>query len=229
MPRPRRLFRTHDTKRSALVAALALAATGLLLAFLVTRVDVLATPAAVERFVRGFGVLAPLAFVLLQAVQVVAAPIPGQVLAFVAGYLFGPVWGTVYGVTGATIGSYVAFSLARRFGRPYVERVLHDDALGWLDAFSHDHGLLALFCVFLIPGLPDDVVCFVAGLTDLDVKKMTAVAALGRTPGFFAAAYAGSNAAHGRYDTALVVLAALAAVALGAWIYRERIRDALTA
>ncbi|MEF8827066.1 MAG: hypothetical protein V5A34_11250 [Halapricum sp.] len=51
---------------------------------------------------------APLAFVLLQAVQVVIAPIPGQVLALASGWLFGLVWGTVYSIIGATLGSYTA-------------------------------------------------------------------------------------------------------------------------
>lgn len=133
----------------------------------------LADPASVRSFVERFGVAAPLAFVLLQATQVVIAPIPGQVLALASGWLFGLVWGTVYSIIGATLGSYVAFRLARRYGRPFVDRAIDPTALDRFDDFSNRRGYLTLLVLFLVPGLPDDVICFVAGTTALDIKRIT--------------------------------------------------------
>jgi uncharacterized membrane protein YdjX (TVP38/TMEM64 family) len=60
------------------------------------------------------GILAPLAFVALQIVQVILAPIPGQTLAGGGGYLFGTLWGTVYSMIGVVLG--VAPSSLRRGG-----------------------------------------------------------------------------------------------------------------
>ncbi|MEE6210302.1 TVP38/TMEM64 family protein [Salarchaeum sp. III] len=223
-----RLFRSHEARRSALVALAAVLAALLVLAAVLARLDVFSTPAELRAFLDSFGPATPVAFVLLQAMQVVVAPIPGQVLSFVSGYLFGPLWGTAYSVLGASIGSYAAFWLSRRYGRPYVERVVTADAFEWFEAVTDDNGLLALFLIFLIPGLPDDVLCFVAGLTDLDLKKMTVAAALGRIPGFFLAALAGSNAAAGDYTTAIVIAAVLGLAGLVCWVYRERVRAFLT-
>lgn len=219
-----RLFRSHAARRSALIAGVAVLATLFVLAAVIARLDVFSTPTALRAFLDSFGSATPVAFVLLQAVQVVAAPVPGQVLSFVAGYLFGPLWGTAYSVLGASIGSFAAFWLSRQYGRPYVEHVVTADAFEWFEAVTDDNGLLALFLIFLIPGLPDDVVCFVAGLTDLDLKKMTVVAAIGRIPGFFLAALAGSNTAAGDYVTAVIIAGVLTLVGLVCWLYRERVQ-----
>lgn len=183
----------------------------------------LSNPRAIRTFVLSFGPLAPLAFLFLQAGQVVFAPVPGAALGFVSGYLFGSVAGTVYSVAGATLGSAVAFSLARRYGRPYVQDTVDPAVLAQFDDLIDAHGLFGLFLVFLVPGLPDDAICFVAGCTNLPVRKMIVVSAVGRVPGYFLLNLAGDSAASYRYAEAVVVLGGLAAVALVVYLDRERL------
>lgn len=193
------------------------------------RIAWLTDPVATRAFVAEFGLAAPLAFVLLQATQVVFAPIPGQVLAVASGWLFGLFWGTVYSVAGATIGSYVVFRLARRYGRPFVERAIDPDALATFDNFSARRGYLALTVLFVLPGLPDDAICFVAGTTELDIKRMTLIAALGRIPGYlFANAVGASLAARLYVEAGVILLAMLLASAFVYW-YREAVFDRLLA
>jgi len=103
---------------------------------------------ALRELIRGYGIWAPVVLILLQTVQVVAAPIPGQVLAIVAGYLFGAWWGTLYNMIGIIIGSTIAFWISRRYGRAYVENIVHEEALGRFDAVSDDYGRSALFFFF---------------------------------------------------------------------------------
>jgi len=140
---------------------------------------------ALRELIRGYGIWAPVVLILLQTVQVVAAPIPGQVLAVVAGYLFGAWWGTLYNMIGITIGSTIAFWISRRYGRAYVENIVHEEALGRFDAVSDDYGRSALFFFFLVPGLPDDVICFAGGLTDIPLWQLIVLAVVGRAPAFF--------------------------------------------
>ena len=52
---------------------------------------------------------------------------------------------------------------------------------------------LGVFAVFVVPGLPDDVVCFVAGLTDLPLWQLVVIAAVGRLPTVFLMALVGAN------------------------------------
>ncbi|WP_436930785.1 TVP38/TMEM64 family protein [Halosimplex halobium] len=176
---------------------------------------------ALREFIEGYGILAPVVLVVLQAVQVVAAPIPGQVLAVVAGYLFGAWWGTVYNMIGITIGSTAAFWLSRRYGRAYVENLVHKDALEQFDAVSDDYGRPALFFIFLVPGLPDDVICFAGGLTDIPLWQLVAIAVIGRTPAFFLVNVVGDLLGTDRFAAALALAVILAVVSVLGYLYRD--------
>jgi uncharacterized membrane protein YdjX (TVP38/TMEM64 family) len=44
------------------------------------------------------------AFISLQMLQVVAAPIPGEVIGLIGGYLYGPFRGTIFSTIGLMIG-----------------------------------------------------------------------------------------------------------------------------
>jgi uncharacterized membrane protein YdjX (TVP38/TMEM64 family) len=184
-------------------------------------------PDALRSFVLGFGVWAPVAFLALQTAQVVFAPIPGAVLGFVSGYLFGVVPGTIYSVGGATLGSAIVFALSRRYGRPFVERSIDPDLLTQFDAVIDRHGLFGLFLVFLVPGLPDDAVCFVAGCTRLSIRRMLVVSALGRLPGYLLVNLAGDRAARYRYEETVAILGAVALASLVVYLNRDRLLGVL--
>lgn len=180
----------------------------------------LTDPEGVRAFFLAFGPLAAVAFVVVQAAQVVVAPLPGQLLGFVGGLLFGVVVGTALSLLGATIGTYVAVRLARRYGRPAVERLVAPATIDQFDAAVERRGLLALFLVFLVPGLPDDAICLVAGLTRLDVRRVLLVSLVGRLPGYALVALAGDRLAGGHETDAVALLAVLVVVSLAAYLRR---------
>lgn len=219
-----RLFASPRARRRVLVHLLAavllfVAATLLVRPYLAVLTDA----EAARAYVRSFGVWAPLALIVLQALQIVLAPVPGQVLAAVAGYLFGPWWGTLYNMIGITLGSTAAFWLSRRFGRAYVERMIDADALATFDSFVERRGLLGLFVLFLIPGLPDDALCFVGGLTPIPLRKLVLVAIVGRTPAFFLANVLGGLVGTGELDRAVGLLVLITVVSILGYLNRDRI------
>jgi uncharacterized membrane protein YdjX (TVP38/TMEM64 family) len=180
-----------------------------------------------RQWIAGFGIWAPVVFIALQAVQVIAAPIPGQVAAVVAGYLFGAFWGIVYSLTGVMIGSAVAFTISKRYGRPAVERLIDDEFLESFDGLVEQAGLPGLFVFVIIPGLPDDVVCFLAGLTPLKLVPFLLVLLLGRFPAYALATYAGGQFATGRIIEATLLLIAFVAISATAYYNRDRIQGAV--
>jgi uncharacterized membrane protein YdjX (TVP38/TMEM64 family) len=215
------------TRRAAWIAA------GLLLVLIVVAVGgavlfdrsvgSLLDPETVRTTVEQFGVLAPVAFIGLQVLQVIVAPIPGQVLALAGGYVFGPALGLTYSLIGATIGSAIAFGLSRRFGRPTVERLVHPRTLETVDRFLEDHGRVAVFLVFLVPGLPDDALCFVCGLTPLPLRTLIVLSALGRIPGYALLALAGGRFATHRPGEATLIVLGVGVLALLGYVFRRRI------
>jgi uncharacterized membrane protein YdjX (TVP38/TMEM64 family) len=183
--------------------------------------------ARVQEFVMRFGPWAPLAAILLHVAQVLLAPIPGQVIDAVNGYLFGTAWGTAYSLVGVIAGSSLAMALARRFGRPWAERLIQRETLERLDSYSQQRGALFFFLVFLFPFLPDDVACFLAGLTLLPLPELIVLATVGRLPGILVANFVGANAAALTRTQAVVFITVLVVLALAFWRYQERVELAM--
>jgi uncharacterized membrane protein YdjX (TVP38/TMEM64 family) len=179
---------------------------------------------AAVRSASGWG---PIVIIGLTVAQIVAAPIPGQAINFVAGYLYGFWLGAFWSWVGTVLGSALVMALARWVGRPLVTRLVSPDLLVKLDRLAASRGLWFFFLVFLIPGLPDDAVCFLAGLTPLPLPALIVAAAIGRMPGIMGAAWAGAYAGRLPWQ-GWVVLGGLALLgAVIAWRWGDRIQDAI--
>ena len=220
------VFSSAESRRRGVVVSI-LALAGFLALYLLVRryAPFVFDPDELRAWIDGFGVLAPAVFILVQAAQVVLAPIPGQVVALVAGYLFGPLAGTVYSVTGVLLGSAIAFSLADHYGRGFVEDVLHEDVVARFDGFVDSVGVPGLVVFVVIPGLPDDAVCFLAGLTKWRLRTFMFAIAIGRLPAYVLTVYAGGELASGEFLEGLVILAAIVAASAIGYYKREAIRD----
>ena len=184
-------------------------------------------PQRLTAAVRSAGPWAPLAFIGLYVAQSIAAPIPGQALNFAAGYLFGLIPGILYSWLGLIIGTTAALLLARYLGRPLVQRLIAPAALEKMDRLAENRGLIFFFLVFLVPGLPDDIACFVAGLTSLPLLALIAVSAIGRLPSVVASVWLGTHAQQLPWQGWLILAGLTVALALAAWRYGERIQDAV--
>ena len=144
--------------------------------------------------IRTAGVWGRLLLIALVAAQTVVAPIPGQVVNFVAGYLYGLGAGLLYSWLGQVLGSALALALARFAGRPIVVRLVGAASLARLEHWAAGRGLSFFFLFFVIPGLPDDLLCFAGGLTRLPLRLLLLLSAVGRLPGLFAAVWLGAYA-----------------------------------
>lgn len=178
---------------------------------------------AMRDFINSFGVLAPVVLILMQISQVLVAPIPGPVVGAAAGYAFGVFWGTIYGFIGLAIGSTIAILLAKRYGRPFVEDILADETMDKFDYLADEHGFLPFFLLFLLPGFPDDAICFIAGLTELDTKKLLLFASFGRLPGLLSLTVFGNSLALGNMGVMILTGLIVIGVSAAAWYMREHV------
>src|SRR5262249_55548448 len=81
-------------------------------------------PAFLRAHLQVWGSWGPLVFIALQALQVVVAPIPGEVTGFLGGFLFGQWIGLGYSMVGLTAGSLFAFAVGRWLGAAFVQRLV---------------------------------------------------------------------------------------------------------
>ena len=77
----------------------------------------------------------------VQILQVLAAPIPGEVTSLIGGCLSGSSLGTVYSTIGLRIGSWMVFVLAIFFGLPLVEKAVKPSIIE-----KYDYSLKQLHC-----------------------------------------------------------------------------------
>jgi uncharacterized membrane protein YdjX (TVP38/TMEM64 family) len=118
-------------------------------------------------WIAGFGIIAPLVYILVYSIAP-ALMLPGLLLTVVGGVLFGPVWGVVYVIIGATIGSGVAFQVARLMGRDFIEsRVIRAKSDRWakLDQQVEASGWKIVAFTRLIPLFPFNFLNYAFGLT----------------------------------------------------------------
>ncbi len=138
---------------------------------------------ALSQFIASFGYYAPLVFISLQALQVIIAPIPGELTGFIGGYLFGIGLGFAYSTVGLTLGSVLAFLISRHLGMPFVRRFVDQEIMRKFDRLMERQGAFFSFLVFLIPILPKDYFCYLLGLSPMHIFTFLVISTMGRIPG----------------------------------------------
>ncbi len=155
--------------------------------------EVFSSKETLREFVESYGLLAPLVFFLLQTMQIVIAPIPGNVTTIAGGLLFG-FWKSFALTTAALVcGSSMAFMLSRMFGRPLVDRFVSPGVIDrYFDRLSRRYTVY-LFLLFLFPLFPDDALCFLAGLTSIRYPVFLLIVLVARPPGLAFSALVGAG------------------------------------
>ncbi len=172
---------------------------------------------------REWGVLAPVIFIGLQALQVVISPIPGELTGILGGYLFGQWVGLLYSTIGLTLGSVVAFAVGRWLGARYVRKLVSADIWHKMGFIVEAEGAILCFIIFLMPGLPKDVTCYLFGLSPMPFWVFAVVSTLGRIPGTWVLSAQGARTASGDYLQVVLLTAVVVAVALPLYYYRNRL------
>ncbi|HHT9113262.1 MAG: VTT domain-containing protein [Planctomycetes bacterium] len=154
--------------------------------------------AALESWLAGAGVVAPLLFIGIYAISTVLC-LPGSVLTIAGGVLFGPIWGTFYNLTGATIGATMAFLIARYLASNLVSRKTGGRLRQLIDGVEAEGWRFVAF-VRLVPLFPFNLLNYALGLTRIRLFHYVVTSYICMLPGAIAytyLGYAGRNAVAG--------------------------------
>ncbi|MDD5551745.1 MAG: VTT domain-containing protein [Candidatus Pacebacteria bacterium] len=178
-----------------------------------------------RNFILNFDILAPIVLILLVVLQILFAPIPGQIAGLAGGYIFGPILGTIYVMTGFIIGSFIVFTLSRRYGRPFVEKVVKKKTIKKFDNLVSDKGLFTLFLLYLLPVFPDDAISYIAGLSKLKIRDLIIISTIGRLPGFLILSLVGAEIVSRESNLYLVLFGILMILSFVLYLNRERLEN----
>ncbi|MCP4393599.1 MAG: TVP38/TMEM64 family protein [Alphaproteobacteria bacterium] len=158
-----------------------------------------------------FGSFAPIAFIAIQALQVIVTPISHYTVSMIGGFLFGPHLGGLFNWIGRLIGHTTAFWISRRFGRPIAKRFVEEKTFEKFDRIiSGDNDAkmqtFILFLIYFLPLFPDDEISYIVGLSRMQKKLFLIANVFGHIGGSFALAYVGSGDVRDPIFWALVTL-----------------------
>jgi uncharacterized membrane protein YdjX (TVP38/TMEM64 family) len=178
------------------------------------------------KFIESFHPYDDLVFIVIQVFQVlVAGAIPAEISGVIGGYLYGPVVGTIYSTIGLSIGSWLAFILSRVFGLPFVRRLVNPSIMQKYDHFIEARGPLVCFILFLIPGFPKAALCYIIGLSQMNVWIFIAISTVGRLFGTILLSLTGDSVRTMRFVVLFIILGLVAIFYLFVYFYRDKLRE----
>ena len=162
--------------------------------------------AALERKLDNYsGIVGVLIFTFIQALQVVIAVIPP--IQVVGGVLFGWLWGGLLSFLGTLLGTMAIFELVKKFGRPIVEAFVDEKQLKKFKFLQNEKKLtVILIILYLIPGIPKDVISYIVPLT---------------LPAIMLSTILGSNLKSGNFTDVLVVLGVALVAGIVGFLFKD--------
>lgn len=124
----------------------------------------------IRMFIKDFGLKAPLIFILLQISQAVIAPIPGFLFTIAGGIIFGAFLGAVLSIIGSMIGAMICFLLAKKYGRPFINKIIKREDLGIVDDLFEKNGLLITTILRAIPVISFGLISYLISVTNINLK-----------------------------------------------------------
>jgi len=147
---------------------------------------------AIRDFVGQFGIFSPLAFIILQILQVIITPFSHYVVSIAGGFIFGTWQGFIYNWIGRVIGTAIAFYLGRYLGRKIIKHVVKPETIKKYD-YYFEKGKLLLFLAYFLPIFPDDELSYLAGFSIMKPKVFLPLMAIGHISGSLALSYVGNG------------------------------------
>ena len=169
---------------------------------------------ALDNAIKEAGLWGPLLFMFIYAIATVLF-LPGSILTFAGGALFGPLAGTFYNLTGATLGASLAFLVARYLASEWAARKAGDRMKQLMQGVQEEGWRFVAF-TRLVPLFPFFLLNYALGLTRIRLTHYILATYVFMLPGAFAftyIGYAGREVAQGAEGMIQKILIALGLVA----------------
>lgn len=156
--------------------------------------NALRNPKKIKDIVLSYEEYSIFAFLFLQIIQVIAFFIPGEVVQIAGGYIYGTFAGGLISLLGISIGSAAVYFISRSYGKPFIKKIISKKRLGFFEKILKLGSInFVVFLLYLIPGIPKDVLAYICGISDISFRNFMLYSTLGRVPGIFISAFFGSK------------------------------------
>jgi len=164
------------------------------------------SPQELKDLLNSFGWRGVIVFIAIQTFQVIVAVIPGEIIQIAGGYIYGAWAGTLFSIVGIFTGSVVVFFISKFLGYSIIKEFISPDTLEKFNfRMNSDRAEIAMFILFLLPGIPKDLLTYIAGLTPVRPLRFFVVILVARLPALFASCYIGYSTQQGNYLVVIIL------------------------
>ncbi|WP_302625544.1 TVP38/TMEM64 family protein [uncultured Eubacterium sp.] len=180
-------------------------------------------PEMFRDWVDSFGMWGGFVCVGAMVLQIIIAIIPGGALEIGAGYAFGAIPATIFCTIGSIIGCAIVFWFVRVFGVKFVEAFFPIEKIQNLKFLQNEKKRnILVFIIFLIPGMPKDLISYFMGLTNIKLSVWLVISTVARFPAILVSAMGGHALGTKQYTMAVVVLVIIMLISMaGALVYKK--------
>ncbi len=175
-----------------------------------------------QDWVRSFGPWGIIILLVIQVLQIILFFIPGEVIEFSSGLLYGIFGGYLICITGQILAILLTYFLVRIFGKALVDKMVDKETMNKVEE-RHTRAEVLLFFCLLIPGIPKDVFNFVAPYCKVPMWKYIVITLIARFPTVFSSILMGAAILNGEFNLSLVVLIVSATIGICGIIFNKQI------
>lgn len=175
-------------------------------------------------YMRSFKGISALVFVIAQILQVVISVLPGEVFEIAAGSLFGFPLGLLLTFIGVFLGSAAAYTIARFLGRDAVQMIVGESRMQeYMDKLNSERAYIIVFILYLLPGIPKDILCYLAGISNMKFKPFVLISSVARIPGLCGCLLFGTMYMEKNYPFMIGIVIFAGIILLICFIFRTRV------
>ena len=167
-------------------------------------------------------------YLCLQIIQIIICILPGAALQFAAGYLFHFWLGLLLTLSGALVGSIITYYLARILGHDAMHLIFGEEKINdMLKKINSKKGVIIVFLIYLIPGVPKDLCTYAAGLSEMKLKPFLILSMVGRAPGMIGSLIMGQQVNMGGYMSAGIIAGCFVVMFIIGILFRKQVTNFL--
>ncbi|WP_160112604.1 TVP38/TMEM64 family protein [Salicibibacter kimchii] len=186
--------------------------------YLASQVGDVWSPTRLRDYIEGFGIFAPLLFLLLSGLRPIFF-VPASIVGFTGGLLFGLWGGAVLAIIGSLLAAALGYIMAQYLGGRWVEKKMEG---GRLLVFKNQllrYGFYYVLFLRLIPMLSFDLISYVCGFAQTPFLKYIMATAIGVLPGTMIFTLMGTSVAAGDTEMLLLILGIVFLLLVAGLIY----------
>jgi uncharacterized membrane protein YdjX (TVP38/TMEM64 family) len=186
--------------------------------------QLISNPEKFRVFLLSYGDTSIFVFMLFHVLQVVIAVIPGELIQIAGGYIYGTFFGTLYSSLGILLGSIIVLNITHILGCSVIKLFVSKENFDKFDfLINNKKAEITMFILFLIPGLPKDILTYIAGLTPLKPRRFFMLTTIARLPGILISSYVGTNIQTKQYNAAIFASIIAVTLFIAGFLIRDKV------